>query len=227
MSTIKQTAHTAGWLYLAFLAVGIFNFFYIPSRMYVSGNAVLTARNILDNELLFRLGILSNFVGQVIFIFLALVLYQLFEGVSRAHARLMVALVIASVPASFLIILNQIGCLALLSGADFLKVFDNNQLQALSMLFYNLYNDGIIIVGIFWGLWLYPFGYLVIRSGFMPKMLGVFLIVGCFAFLVDGFSLLLIPEYYECISNIVALPMSIGEISMIFWLLFKGVKEPS
>ena len=227
MTTLKQTAHKAGWLFLAFLAVGIFNFFYIPSKIFVKGNAALTANNILDNELLFRFGIVTNLMGQVIFIFLVLVLYQLFKDVDRIYARLMVALVIASVPASFIIILNQIACLILMSGADFLKTFDTNQLQALSFLFHTLYNKGIIIVGIFWGLWLYPFGYLVIKSGFMPKILGVFLIIGCFAFLIDSFSFLLIPSYHDTISNFITLPMAIGEISMICWLLFKGVKEQS
>lgn len=224
--SIKKTAHQTGWLYLAFLVIGVFNFFYIPSIIYVHDDAVRTAKNILENEFLFRLSILSNLAGQIIFIFLVLSLYQIFAGVNRAHARIMVALVIASVPASFLIILHQFSSLTLLSGANFLQVFADNQLQALSMYHYESYNDGIKIVGIFWGLWLYPFGWLVIRSGFMPKLLGVLLIIGCFAFLIDSGSYLLIPKYYQSISNVVALPMTVGEISMIFWLIFKGVKGP-
>ncbi|MBU4099643.1 DUF4386 domain-containing protein [Patescibacteria group bacterium] len=121
----------------------------------------------------------------------------------------------------------QLAPLILLSGADFLKVFDPSQLNALVMFFLNLYNYAIIIVGIFYGLWLYPFGYLVFKSGFIPKILGVLLIISCFAYLIDSFSFLLIPSHHVAISNFISIPISIGEFSMIFWLLFKGVKKQS
>lgn len=227
MNPLKKTAHIAGLLYFVFLVTGIFSFFYVPSKIFVSGDATLTANNIVAHELIFRFGIASNLVGQIIFIFLALVLYQLLKNVSKTHARLMVALVIASVPITFLVILNQIAALILSSNADFLKAVEPNQLQTLSMFFYTLYNHGIIIVGIFWGLWLYPFGYLVFKSGFIPKILGVFLIIGCFGYLIDSFSFLLIPNYHQTISNFTTIPASIGELAMIFWLLFKGVKTNS
>lgn len=220
----KKTARIAGVLYFLFLILGVFSFFYVPSKIFVEGNAFETAKNIITNESLFRLGIASNIIGQIIFVFLVLVLYQLFKEVNKTYARLMVALVIASVPITFLVILNQITSLMLLGGADFLKVFDLNQLQALSLLFFNVYNAGIIIVGIFWGLWLYPFGYLAYKSGFIPKVIGVFLMIGCFVYLIDSFSFLLLPDYRDVISGFLALPMSIGEISMIGWLLIKGVK---
>lgn len=224
--SIKKTAHQAGWLYLAFLVLGVFNYFYIPSIIYFRDDAARTANNILEHEFLFRLSILSNLAGQIIFIFLALALYKIFTGVHQAQARMRAALVIASVPASFLIMLHQVSSLTWLSGANFRQVFTDNQLQALSMYHYDSYNDGIKIVGLFWGLWLYPFGWLVIRSGFMPKLLGILLLIGCFAFLVDSCSYLLYPKYYQNISNVVALPMTVGEISMIFWLIIKGVKDP-
>lgn len=225
MNPNKKTARIAGILYFAFLVVGIFSFFYVPSKIFVDGNATLTGNNIVANELLFRFGIASNLIGQIIFIFLALTLYKLFKDVNKTYARIMVALVVASVPVAFLIILNQVTSLTLLSGADFLKAFNPNQLQALSMLFYNLYNYGIIIVGIFWGLWLYPFGYLVIKSGFIPKILGVLLILGCFSFLADSFLFLLVPNFRNAIADFIAIPATIAELSMILWLLIRGVKE--
>ncbi|MFZ2193176.1 MAG: DUF4386 domain-containing protein [Candidatus Moraniibacteriota bacterium] len=225
MNQNKKTARIAGVLYFAFLVVGIFSFFYVPSKIFVDGNATLTTNNILANELLFRFGIASNLIGQIIFIFLALTLYQLFKEVNKTYAKIMVALVIAPVPVTFLVILNQVTSLILLSGADFLKVFNQNQLQALSMLFYNLYNYGIIVVGIFWGLWLYPFGYLVFKSGFIPKIFGVLLILGCFGFLADSFLFLLAPDFRATISDLIAIPATIAELSMISWLLIKGVKD--
>ncbi len=221
----KKTARIAGGLYFLFLILGIFCFFYVPSQIFVDGNASATASNIRANELLFRLGIAGNIISQIIFIFLVLVLYELFKNVDKKYAKLMVNLVFISIPIAFLIILIQAAPLILLSGASFLKVFSPEQLDALVMLFLNLYNYGIVMIGIFWGLWLYPFGYLVFKSGYIPKTIGVFLIIGGFSFLIDSFSFLLIPGYHDIISSIITIPMSIGELSIIFWLLIKGVKD--
>jgi hypothetical protein len=222
--TPQKTARIAGLLYFFFLILGIFSFFYVPSQIFVEGDASATARNIVTNQLLFRFGIVSNLIGQITFLFLVLLLYQLFEKVNKMYARLMVALVIASVPITFIVILNQLASLALLSEADFLKSLSQSQLHTLSLLFYNFYNDGIIVVGLFWGLWLYPFGYLVIKSKFLPKILGILLLIGCFCYLIDSLSFLLLPNYRNMISSILTLPTAIGEVSMIFWLLIKGVK---
>lgn len=225
MKTLKQTARLAGWLYLAFLLLGIFSFFYVPSKIYAAGDAGLTSTNMLANELLFRAGIAANLCGQVIFIFLLLVLYQLFNTINKTWAVLMLALALVSVPIGFTIILTQTASLLLLSGEAFLKAFDPGQLQALSMLFYELYNDEILVLGIFWGLWLFPLGWLVIKSGFMPKVLGIFLIIGCFAYLADSFTSLLAPALHKNIASFIALPVAVGEILMIGWLLIRGVRD--
>jgi hypothetical protein len=225
MNSNKKTARIAGILYLLFLILGIFCMFYVPSQIIIDGNASATANNIMANGLLFRFGIAANIFSQIIFLFLVLVLYKLLKNVDKKHAKLMVNFVFISIPIAFLIILIQIVPLILLSGVSFLKVFSFEQLNALVMLFLNLYEYGIIMMGVFWGLWLYPLGYLVYKSGFIPKIIGVFLIIGCFSFLIDSFSLLLIPSYHNIISNIITLPMSIGELSIIFWFLIKGVKD--
>ncbi|MFZ1527766.1 MAG: DUF4386 domain-containing protein [Ferruginibacter sp.] len=225
MKTLKQTARLAGWFYLAFLVLGIFSFFYVPSKIYVAGNAAQTSANMLNQELLFRFGIAANLTGQVIFILLVLTLYELFRAVNKTWAVLMLIMALVSVPISFVIILKQVATLLLLSGDRFLKTFEPGQLQSLMLLFYEMYNYEILIVGLFWGLWLFPFGWLVIKSGFIPKLLGVLLIIGCFAYLADSFSALLIPACHKNISNFIALPVSVGEIAMIGWLLMKGVKD--
>jgi len=133
-------------------------------------------------------------------------------------------LVSVSVPIAFLNTLNLVAALILVSGADYLTVFDANQLNSIMMVFLNLYEHGVFIVGIFWGLWLYPFGLLVVKSKFIPKIIGVFLIIGCFAYLTDSFTSLLFPHYKEIISPVLLMPLAIGEFSIIFWLLIKGVK---
>jgi hypothetical protein len=144
---------------------------------------------------------------------LVLALYRLLKGVNPHQASLMVALVLVAVPIAFLNMLNPLAALLLLSGAGFLTVFEPHQLHALAMVFLNLQEYGTMIVEIFWGLWLFPFGWLVFKSGFFPKIMGILLIIACFGYLVHSFTFLLY----------VAAPEAIGELSMVLWLLIKGV----
>ena len=146
-----------------------------PHEAHRPGDAAATAARIRASEALFRLGIAGGIVGDVIFILVALALYRLFERVDRHQALLMATLALTSVPITFLNRVSQIAALVLLGDADFLKVFDPPQREALAMLFLRLYSQGILIVEVFWGLWLIPFGILVWRSGFLPRILGVLL----------------------------------------------------
>ena len=123
-------------------------------------------------------------------------------------------------------VLNHIAALTLFRGGDFLAVIDKNQLDALAMLFLRLHSQGNIINEIFWGLWLFPFGVLVKRSGFLPRILGVLLIVNCFAYLAQSLTSLLLPSY----ANVVAqwtFPALFGELWIMLWLLIKGAKVPT
>jgi hypothetical protein len=199
---------------------------YVPTKIIVTGNAAATAANIITSESLFRLGILSNVIGSVLFIFLALLLYRLFEGVSKILARQLVALVIVSVSISFVNEIIQLGALIVLKGDDYLKVFEQDKLYALSMLFIKLHGRGIVINEVFWGLWLFPFGLLAIKSGFIPRVIGILLFVAGSAYVIDSFVSLIIPPYRFNILDTILMIMEIGEIPIIFWLLIKGVKAP-
>jgi len=225
MNPTKESARIAGFLYLLMAVTSAFGLLYVPSKIIVAGNAAGTANNILASESLFRIGIMSSLIGQISFIFLVLALYNLFKRVNETHARLMVALVLAAVPIMFVNTLIQLGALIVLRGADYLKAFKPDQLNALMMIFLNLYNYGIFVVGIFWGLWLFPFGLLVSKSGFIPRILGILLIISCFSYLVDSFAFLLIPSGHDIVSKFTVAPMAIGEFSIILWLLIKGVKS--
>ena len=156
--------------------------------------------------------------------FVGLALYDLFKEVNRKHALYLLILVLVSVPISFLNELNQLAALILVSGADFLSVFDPRHLAALVMLFLKLYGKGILFVEIFWGLWLFPFGLLVFRSGFIPRILGVLLIPAGFAYLAVAFTYLLFPHYGDIVSKF-ATVLQFGELPIIFWLLIKGAKD--
>ena len=228
MGKNKKTARIAGAIYLIVVLTGIFSLVYVPSKLIVWNNPAQTYQNIVASELLFRLGIFSNFICYVVFLILALLLYKLLREVNKNHAKLMVILVMVSVSISFLNTQNKLAVLTLIGKAGYLKVLSLGQLQSQVMFYLDNYYNGMIISQIFWGLWLFPFGYLVFRSGFLPKFLGVFLILGCFGYLVNAVGETLLPNYGESvISSYITLPASMGEIGTCLWLLIMGIKDES
>ena len=223
MHPTNRTARVAALLYVLTGITGAFSLMYVPQTLIVPGNATATANNILASEMLFRIGIVSGLVSGTAFIFLVRALYRLLNGVSKTHASLMVTLVLVSVAIGFLNEVNNIAALTLFRGADFLAVFDKPQRDALAMLFLRLHAQGNFVNEIFWGLWLFPFGVLVIRSGFIPRIIGVLLIVNCFAYVAASLTWLLLPSYGNVVFRAV-LPALLGELWIMLWLLIKGVK---
>jgi hypothetical protein len=224
MHPTDKAARVAGAVYLSMAVTAPFSLIYIPRTLIVRGDAAATANKILASEMLFRLGIVSDLLGSVIFIFLVMALYRLLNGVSKTQASLMVTLVLVSVAIGFVNVLNNIAALTLFRGGDFLAVLDKPQRDALAMLFLRLHGQGNVINEIFWGLWLFPFGVLVMRSRFLPRILGVWLIVNCFAYLALSFTSLLLPQYQGMVYRIV-FPVLFGEMAIALWLLIMGAKE--
>ncbi len=221
---MNKIARTAGVLYLTVVVTGIFSLVYVPSQITVRGDALATVNNIVAFEPLFRLGIVSLIINQIAFLLLPLVLYQLLQRVNKNVALLMVAFAVVSVPIAMTSIANRLGVLSLLSGADYLETFTPGQLHANVMLSLGAYSNGILVTTIFWGLWLLPFGYLVFRSGFLPKVLGILLMIGCFGILIDVFGRMLFPGYAAtAISTVFEMSSSFGEIGICLWLLIFGV----
>ncbi len=224
MSSTQQQARYAGFLYLILAVTAPIGLLYVPGKLIVSGNATATADHIRASELLLRIGIASELFHQVIGVFLVLALYRLFKAVNETHAKLVVILgALVSLPIVFVNVLNEIAALILVSGADFLSVFAKPQLDALAYLFVRLHNQGIIVASIFWGLWLFPFGMLVIRSGFIPRVLGFLLMIAGSAYLANSFVILVLPRYAPMVSQ-VALLLEVAELPIIFWLLIWGAK---
>ncbi len=223
MHPTDKAARVAGAVYLSMAVIAPFSLIYIPRTLIVRGNATATANNILAHETLFRLGIVADLIATVIFIFVVMALYRLLSGVNKTHASLMVILVLVSVAVGFMNVLSNIAALTLFRGADFLSVFNKGQLDALGMLFLGLHHQGLVVNEIFWGLWLFPFGVLVMRSGFLPRILGVLLIPACFGYLAASLTLLLLPSYGTVVSR-VAMILTAGELPIMLWLLIKGAK---
>jgi hypothetical protein len=207
-------ARVAGFLYLLVVPLGVFGSMYVPSRLIVSGDAAKTANNIVASESLFRLGIVSNLLAPLVMLSVVLVLYQLLKSVHKNMAWLMVIFVLLGVSISMLNQLTKFAALQLLSGADYLKVFTTEQLQAMALLFLRIPGN---ISTIFWGLWLLPLGYLVFKSGFLPRILGVLLMISCFVYLTGTFAAFLGHRAP------VGLYAALGEILFILWLLIRGV----
>jgi hypothetical protein len=199
---------------------------YVPSKLMVHGNAAATASNIAASEMLFRLGIAGELIGQAAFIFVALALYDLLKGVSRRHASLMVILIAVSIPIALVNELNSIAALVLVRGAEFLAVFEKPQRDALAMLFLNLHHHGFVVAEIFWGLWLFPLGLLVYRSRFLPRFLGLWLAFAGIAWVILSLTGILLPQYQNKVDTY-SQPAFIGEIVFMLWLTIKGAQPPA
>ena len=226
MNSTKKTARIAGVLYVLLALTGVFSLIYVPTALVVFGDATATAENIRSSELLFRFGILSGLVSNIIFVFLVLALYRLLKETSHKQAMLMVTLVVISVATGFANTINQLGALIALSGADFLSVFEKPELDAIAYLFIRLNSWGIQIIQIFWGLWLFPFGLLVYRSRFIPKVLGVLLIIAGVGYLLGTITFSVLPQYQSALSTPITL-LEMGELPIILWLLIVGAKVQS
>lgn len=221
---LKKTARIAGLLYLINAITATIGIIVIPGKLIVQNNIAETAKSILSNEFLFRFGILNSFASQIVFVFLGLILYKLFENVNRNLSRSLLALVIASVPVAFHIIFNLIEANEILQNI-FMTSFEQTKIQELAMLKLQTYQNGIVLIGVFWGLWLIPFGQLVYKSGFIPKIFGILLIAGGVSYLFDVTVFILFPEFHDKTNILVAFASSIAELSMVLWFLIKGIKS--
>lgn len=223
MSFVRNPGRLAGLLYVIASIPGFFALLYVPGKLIVEGNATATANNIAAHETLFRFGIAADLVGQVLFIFVALALYDLLKGVNPRHALSMLTLILVAIPIAFLNEVNSVAALTLVHGGDFLSPFDKPQRDALAMFFLHLRGGGFDVAGIFWGLWLFPLGWLVYSSGFIPRILGILLMIGCFAYLANSFTSLTLPGYEEVVSRWIS-PLQLVEVVFMLWLLIKGAK---
>jgi len=224
MNDLKQQARRAGILYVAIALIAPIGLMVVPGELIVSGNAAATADNIRAAEGLFRLGMASDLVHQVIGIFLVLALYRLFQPVNEGLARLLVVLgALVSVPIMFVNVLNDLAALTIVRGPDYLAAFNQAQLDALAYLFVRLHGLGIMVASVFWGLWLFPFGLLVVRSRFIPKALGYLLMVAGTAYLAAALTAIALPQLSPIVSKI-ALPLELAELPIIFWLAIWGAR---
>jgi Domain of unknown function (DUF4386) len=224
MSSAYNPGRVAGIWYLLLCVIGPLRLIYIPVKLFVRGNAAATVNNIAAHEWLFRLGIVGDLLCGVILIFLVMAFYRLFKGVDQ-NLAVLVVIFGGVMPAliSFVGVVSDAGALIAVRGADFLAVFDKPQRDALAMLFLQLRNQQNTAAEILWGAWLFPLGALVYRSGFLPRFLGVWLIINGCAYVLSSFTGELFPQYQARVFNL-SFPALLGELAVMLWLVIKGAK---
>jgi hypothetical protein len=220
----NRVARVAGLLYLLAIVVGWFTLRYVPGKLIVLDDASATAHNIVANEFLFRLGMVGDLLTGAVWLAVVLSLHELLKDVEPTLAKLMVIFgAFMQVPLYFVNVVNYVAALLLVSRTPFLSVFPAAQRDAIAMLFLRLHHYELLASFVFAGLWLLPFGMLVYRSGFLPRILGIWLVLDCFAWLAISVCGFLTPEY-AAIVDTVTFPLTFAEVAITLWLLVIGTK---
>lgn len=222
-----QNSHNirvAGLLYLIVVITGIFSLGYIPKRLIDWNDSGATFKHIHNSLFLFRLGIYSSVICYMAFTFLPLFLYKILKNVHQSLASAMVILALLSVPIAIINLEHEYAVLMLVEKASFTEGLETSDLHNRLLNLLERYNNGISLTSIFWGLWLFPFGLLVYKSGFMPRILGILLVLGCIGYLVNFTGNILVANYsVMTIKKIMRLLPAFGEFSICVWLLLFNI----
>jgi hypothetical protein len=224
MSSTKTVARLAGLLYVLISIPGFYGLIVVPSALVVHGNPAATAHNILASQTFFRSGIVADLVCQALFILVALVLYRLLKGVDKTLAVLMVILLVVQVPLAFVAEVSHLNAVKLLDSTGPAAAFSEAQRNALMMVSLGSYSHGMLVDEIFMGLWLFPLALLIFRSGFLPRFLGVLLVMAGLAYVAESITWLLVPAYGDAVGKL-ASPVRALELVTPLWLLIVGAKD--
>jgi len=216
----KRLARLAGVVYLSLGIAAAIGYYHAPL---VQGDLSAIGREITRTDLRFRIGVVSDVLSAVLAVPLAVLLYQLLKPVDKTQAAFMALLLLLAVPISFVVALNYVAAQMLFTGAPEVAALNGVQRDAMGFHFLRLHTDGVLAVEIFWGLWLLPFGLLVIRSHFLPRVLGILLIIAGVAYVAHSLiTLLLAGQRFVLYERVTMLARAAGEFPIMFWLLIKG-----
>ena len=220
----ENPGRVAGLWYLLIVLLGPLRLIYIPSKLFVKGNAAATVTNIGAHQWLFRAGIVSDLIGGVVLVFLVLAFYRLFRGVDQ-NLAVQVVIFGGIMPGLlyFISVVGDIAALAIARGIDFLSVFSKPQLDALAMFLLNLRDHQYTAAEMLWGVWLFPLGILIYKSRFMPRFLGIWIILGGLSYVALSLTGVMFPAYQDTVFKI-SQPAMFGELALMLWLLIKGAR---
>ena len=226
MSAVRNPGRVVGLWYFSLVVVGPLTLLYIPNKLFVPGDAAATAANIASHQLLFEIGMLADVVGSMFLIFLVLAFYRLFKDVDQYWAVLLV-ITGGIMPAVLQLVnfVNSAGALTVAQAPGFLGALDKAQRDALVMLFVTLHEHQITAAEILWGVWLFPMGILTYKSGFLPRFIGVWLVVNGIAYVLMCVTRVLAPHLADRLFLYLQ-PALFGELVMMAWLLIKGATPP-
>jgi Domain of unknown function (DUF4386) len=216
----QRLARLAGAVYVLLGLTAAFGFYHAPL---VEGDLSAIAHRLTTSDLRFRIGVVSDVLSTALSVPLALLLYQLLKPVHKTQAVWMAVLLVAAMPISFVVALNYVAAQWLLTGAAEVSSLASAQREALGMLFLRLHTHGVLAVEIFWGLWLVPFGLLVMKSRFLPRVLGVLLVIAGVAYVAHSLiSLFMEGPRVVSYERVTMLARAAGEFPIMLWLLIKG-----
>ncbi len=219
----RHLARIAGGLYLIIIVAGFFAIGLVPATIVVPGDAAATAHNILTHELLYRLGLVAHIIILPCNIALALIFYDLFKVVSRRLSLLVVFFTLVGTAVEGANLLNQFAPLRLLGGEHYLSVFTTEQLQALAYMPLASQAISYNIQQVIYAGYLLAAGYLVFRSTFLPRTVGVLLAIGGLCYLTNSFATFLAPEFAAGLFPYIQVPSGVAELSLCLWFLVMGV----
>ena len=225
MYSNKKMGRFAGLIFLILVTTGVFAEFFVRQKLYVLNDPIATTQNIIENQWLFRLGFVSDLIMSTMFFIYAFVLYLIFKSVNKSVSLFLLLCAVISVAMFCQNSLNQFAALELLINADYSQAFKPDQLQVLSVFFQNIHTKGYAVNQIFYGMYLLPLGYMIIKSGSVPKIIGVFLILGFIGDMIEVLVYFLFPNVQSVLLSNITLPADIGEFSLCIWFLIKGVRS--
>lgn len=221
--SIQKLARIAGIYYLIIVIMGFWGIMYVPSKIRVKDDPAATMNNLIQNEFLFRSGTLSQMISSISFIFLVLVLYRIFKDTDQHRARLMMVFVLVQIPVFFLAEAFNIAALMVAEGS-LMQSLELPQKQDFVYFLLRIYKFCIITIIIFWGLWLIPLGQLILKSGYLPRIIGFLLIVGGWAYVVESLDYILLDTKLAPLTNYTSILHTSAELLTVAWLLVKGIK---
>ena len=226
MYSNQKTARLSGLFWLLVAVTTGFSLGYVRSKLIVSSDVATTVSNIIAFESLFRAAIVSAILSQIFFLFFGLTTFRLFKGVSQTLTTIFMAAVVVAVAIGAVNTMNNFGALWVITNPDYLKVFQAEQVNLLAMTFLRLNNFGIGLLELFSAISLFSLALLIIRSGYLPRIIGVLLLIGACAFPINSFSKIMLPQFHPALmTQLTMLLNAVGPPAAILWLLIKGVRE--
>ena len=223
MISDKNLARIAGFCYLIVIGTGLFSEVFVRQALRVSNDALATAHNIQANEMLFRWGFVADLINFVVGLPTILIIYFLFKRTNKLLLQLAVTFVIIQTAIIAVNLLNQIAPLLILSNDTYLNTFQPDQLATLSLLSLNIQTQGYAIGLVFFGFYCLIVGYVIYKSKFLPKILGILYAITGLCYLINSFTMFLTKGFENPLFLYLAVPIFIGELSLCLWLLIKGI----